>query len=204
MKVSYKWLSEYVDVKGHTAEQLAELLTRSGIEVDGVESSNKGVTEQVVVGYVQEKHKHPDADKLSVCKVDVGDGELLQIVCGAKNVDAGQKVPVALVGAKLPGGLKIKRAKLRGVESRGMICSAKELGLSEKLLPKEAQEGIMVLPEEATVGQTIIELLGLDDAVLELDLTPNRSDCLSMIGVAYEVAAILGTRGEIARAPICK
>ncbi|TMV42687.1 phenylalanine--tRNA ligase subunit beta [Paenibacillus mesophilus] len=191
MKVSYQWLSEYVDLKGYTASDLAEKLTRSGIEVDTVENRNKGVT-NVVVGYVKTREKHPDADKLSVCTVDAGQGELLQIVCGAKNVDAGQKVPVALVGAELPGGLQIKRAKLRGVESMGMICSAKELGLNEKLLPKEQQEGILVLPEDTQVGASILEVLGIGDEVMELDLTPNRSDCLSMIGVAYEIAAILG------------
>ncbi|MFC5449574.1 phenylalanine--tRNA ligase subunit beta [Paenibacillus aestuarii] len=191
MKVSYQWLSEYVDVSGYSAEELAEKLTRSGIEVDIVEDRNKGVT-NVWVGFVKSREKHPDADKLSVCIVDVGQGEDLQIVCGAKNVDAGQKVPVAVVGAVLPGGLQIKRAKLRGVESQGMICSAKELGLNDKLLPKEIQEGILVLPEATEVGQSILDVLAINDKVLELDLTPNRSDCLSMLGAAYEIAAILG------------
>ncbi|MGN7383090.1 phenylalanine--tRNA ligase subunit beta [Paenibacillus sp. SAFN-117] len=191
MKVSYQWLSDYVDLTGYSAADLAEKLTRSGVEVDIIESRNKGV-HQVVVGYVKSKQKHPDADKLNVCVVDAGQGEDLQIVCGAKNVDAGQKVPVALVGASLPDGLKIKRAKLRGVESQGMICSAKELGMNDRLLPKEIQEGILVLPENAQIGDSILDVLGLNDEVLELDLTPNRSDCLSMIGVAYEIAAILG------------
>lgn len=191
MKVSYRWLSEYVDLQGYTASDLAEKLTRSGIEVDAVENRNKGVT-NVVVGFVKAREKHPDADKLSVCTVDAGQGEELQIVCGAKNVATGQKVPVALVGAELPGGLTIKRAKLRGVESMGMICSAKELGLNEKLLPKEQQEGILVLPADAEIGASMLDVLGIGDEVLELDLTPNRSDCLSMIGVAYEIAAILG------------
>lgn len=190
MKVSYQWLSEYVDVSGHTAEELAEKLTRSGIEVDIVENRNQGVA-GVVVGYVKSKQKHPDADKLNVCLVDAGQGEDLQIVCGAPNVDAGQKVPVALVGAELPG-IKIKRAKLRGVESQGMICSARELGINDKLLSKEAQEGILVLPEHLELGTPIVDVLALNDHVLELDLTPNRSDALSMIGVAYEIAAILG------------
>ncbi|MGG1552095.1 phenylalanine--tRNA ligase subunit beta [Paenibacillus ferrarius] len=191
MNVSYQWLSEYVDVTGFTAEELAEKLTRSGIEVDIVEDRNQGVS-NVVVGFVKKRDKHPDADKLSVCLVDVGTGEDLQIVCGAKNIDAGQKVPVAVVGAVLPGGLNIKRAKLRGVESQGMICSAKELGLNDKLLPKEIQEGILVLPEDTAVGASILDVLAINDKVLELDLTPNRSDCLSMLGAAYEIAAILG------------
>ncbi|ALS23521.1 phenylalanine--tRNA ligase subunit beta [Paenibacillus naphthalenovorans] len=191
MKVSYEWLSQYVDISGNTAAELAEKLTRSGIEVDIVENRNKGV-EKVVVGFVKSREKHPDADKLSVCIVDAGQGEDLQIVCGAKNVAAGQKVPVALIGAKLPGGLSIKRSKLRGVESQGMICSAKELGLNDKLLPKEIQEGILVLPEDTEVGASILDVLALNDEVMDLDLTPNRSDCLSMLGTAYEIGAILG------------
>lgn len=191
MNVSYQWLNDYIDVSDLTAKEIAEQMTRGGIEIDVVESRNKGVT-GVVVGYVVSKEKHPDADKLNVCQVDVGTGENLQIVCGARNVDAGQKVPVATVGAKLPGDLNIKRAKLRGVESQGMICSAKELGLNEKLLPKEQQEGILVLPAETPIGQPIGKTLAIDDEVLELDLTPNRSDCLSMLGAAYEVAALTG------------
>ncbi|WP_435169997.1 phenylalanine--tRNA ligase subunit beta [Paenibacillus glycanilyticus] len=191
MKVSYQWLNEYIDLTGYTGEELAEKMTRGGIEIDSVESLNKGVS-GVVVGYVKSREKHPDADKLSVCKIDVGTDEELQIVCGAKNVDAGQKVPVAMIGAKLPGDFAIKRAKLRGVESQGMICSAKELGINDKLLPKEQQEGILVLPESTPVGTPIGEVLGINDEVLELDLTPNRSDCLSMLGVAYEIGALTG------------
>lgn len=191
MKVSYNWLKQYVDLEGITPQDLAEKLTRSGVEVDSVESRNKGVS-KVVIGQVVEREKHPDADKLNVCQVDVGEPDRLQIVCGAPNVAAGQKVVVSVVGAELPGGLKIKKAKLRGVESQGMICSAKELGINDKLLPKAQQEGIMVLPEEIEVGADALNYLGLDDYILELGLTPNRSDCLSMVGVAYEVAAILG------------
>ncbi|MNO27177.1 Phenylalanine--tRNA ligase beta subunit [compost metagenome] len=191
MKVSADWLSQYVSLDQVDIAELAEQITRSGIEIDSIESRNKGIT-KVVVGYVKSKEKHPDADKLNVCTVDAGEEEDLQIVCGAKNVAEGQKVPVALVGAKLPGGLEIKKAKLRGVPSHGMICSAKELGLNDKLLPKEQQEGILVLPEDTAVGTPITKLLALDDQVLDFDLTPNRSDCLSMIGAAYEVGAILG------------
>ncbi|WP_172195583.1 phenylalanine--tRNA ligase subunit beta [Saccharibacillus qingshengii] len=191
MKVSTQWLSEYVSIEGVTPEELAEKITRSGIEIDEIEQRNQGV-QGVVVGYVKHKEKHPDADKLNVCTVDAGTGEDLQIVCGAKNIDAGQKVPVAVVGAVLPGNFKIKNAKLRGVASQGMICSASELGMNDKLLPKDQQEGILVLPEGTEIGLPITQVLGLDDAVLEFDLTPNRSDCLSMIGAAYETAAILG------------
>jgi phenylalanyl-tRNA synthetase beta chain len=191
MNVSYRWLSDYIDLSGIGPEALAEQMTRGGIEIDAVQPRNLGVS-QVVVGYVKTREKHQDADKLSVCTVDAGQGEDLQIVCGAPNVEAGQKVPVALVGASLPGGVEIRRAKLRGVESQGMICSAKELGINDKLLPKAMQEGILVLPSDAAVGADVVPLLGLDDHVLELDLTPNRSDCLSLLGVAYEAAALTG------------
>lgn len=190
MKVSYQWLAQYVDLSGTTPKNLAERITLSGIEVDIVTERNKGVA-GVVVGYVTERSQHPDADKLSVCHVDIGSDETLQIVCGAANVAAGQKVPVAVVGAHLPDGLKIKRTKLRGVESQGMICSARELGIDDRLLAKEIQDGILVLPDDVQLGAAIEPILGLDDAVLELDLTPNRADCLSMLGVAYETAAIL-------------
>lgn len=190
MKVSTGWLTDYISLEGVAADELADQITAAGIEIDGVERLNKGLS-GIVTGYVKSKEKHPDADKLNVCIVDVGQEEDLQIVCGAKNVEAGQKVPVAMVGAKLPG-MDIKKAKLRGVVSQGMICSAKELGLNDKLLPKELQEGILVLPENTELGQDILTVLNLNDEILEFDLTPNRSDCLSMIGAAYEVSAILG------------
>ncbi|MFV9511132.1 phenylalanine--tRNA ligase subunit beta [Tepidibacillus sp. LV47] len=190
MKVSYQWLTQFVDINDISPYELAEKLTRSGVAVDVVQQVNPDI-EKVVVGHVIETSKHPEADKLKICKVDVGKEETLQIICGAANVATGQKVPVALVGAKLPGGVKIKKAKLRGVESQGMICSAKELGMNERLLSKEKTEGILVLQDDAKIGEPIEPLLGFDDYILELDLTPNRADCLSMIGVAYEVAAIL-------------
>ncbi len=190
MFVSYKWLSEYVDLAGVTAEELAELITRSGIEVEGVEVLNKGVS-GVVIGHVIECEQHPNADKLNKCLVDIGSGEPVQIICGATNVAQGQKVAVATVGAVLPGDFKIKRAKLRGEESNGMICSLQELGIEGKLVPKEFSEGIYVFPSDVEVGKDALVQLNLDDEILELSLTPNRSDCLSMLGVAYEVAAIL-------------
>ncbi|WP_027087781.1 phenylalanine--tRNA ligase subunit beta [Cohnella panacarvi] len=190
MNVSYRWLSEYIDLSGIEPQKLTEMMTRGGIEIDSVPSRNAGVS-NVVVGYVKTREKHPDADKLSVVTVDAGTGEDLQIVCGAPNIAAGQKVPVAKVGAKLPG-IEIKKAKLRGVESQGMICSARELGINDKLLPKEQQEGILVLPSETEIGRDILDVLALSDHILELDLTPNRSDCLSMLGVAYEVSALTG------------
>lgn len=195
MRVSYQWLSEYVDLNDVTPERLAELLTSGGLTVDAVTTRNQGV-EGVVVGAVLACEQHSNADRLKVCQVDAGTGEILQIVCGAANVRAGVRVPVALVGAKLPGGVEIKRAKLRGVESSGMLCSAKELGLEVRLLPTEQTSGLFLLPEDTPIGQSIVDALHLDDAVLDLDLTPNRGDCLSMRGLAYEVAALLGRRSH--------
>lgn len=191
MLVSYKWLQDYVDLAGVSATELAERITRSGIEVDGVEQKSAGV-KNVVVGHVLQCEKHPEADKLNKCLVDVGEDEPVQIICGAPNVAKGQKVAVAKVGAILPGNLKIKRAKLRGEVSHGMICSLQELGIEGKLVAKEFVDGIFVFPEDTEVGADALELLNLNDEVLELDLTPNRADALSMIGMAYETAAILG------------
>ncbi|MCM3711816.1 phenylalanine--tRNA ligase subunit beta [Sporosarcina luteola] len=189
MLVSTKWLNEYVNINGINPADLAERITRSGIEVDSIIDRSLGMT-NVVVGHVVECVKHPEADKLNICQVDVGD-ETTQIICGAPNVAQGQKVIVARPGAVLPGDFKIKKAKLRGEESNGMICSLQELGIEGKLVPKAYAEGIYVLPEDAVPGENALPLLGLDDTVLEFDLTPNRSDALSMLGVAYEVSAIL-------------
>ncbi|MGM0839023.1 MAG: phenylalanine--tRNA ligase subunit beta [Bacillota bacterium] len=191
MLVSYNWLKDYVNVDDITLEDLAEKITRSGIEVEGVEVLNEGI-QGVVIGHVLEKEQHPNADKLNKCLVDVGDEEPVQIICGARNVDKGQKVAVAKVGAVLPGNFKIKRAKLRGEESNGMICSLQELGIGSKLVAKEFAEGIFVFPQNVEVGTDALEYLNRNDKVMELGLTPNRSDALSMLGVAYEVGAILG------------
>lgn len=191
MFVSYKWLQEYVDLSGITAEQLAEQITKSGIEVEGIEKKSEGL-KGVVIGHVLEKEQHPNADKLNVCQVDLGGESPVQIVCGAPNVDKGQKVAVATVGAVLPGNFKIKKAKLRGEESNGMICSLQELGIESKLIAKDYATGIFVFPNDAEVGTDALAALGLDDEILELGLTPNRADAMSMLGVAYETAAILG------------
>ena len=191
MLVSYKWLQDYVDLTGVSAVELAEKITRSGIEVDGIEQLSKGV-KGIVVGHVLECGQHPEADKLSKCLVDIGESEPVQIICGAPNVAKGQKVAVATVGAVLPGNFKIKKAKLRGEESNGMICSLQELGIEGKLVQKEFADGIYVFPQDTEVGVDALKLLNLDDEVLELDLTPNRADALSMLGMAYETAAILG------------
>jgi phenylalanyl-tRNA synthetase beta chain len=194
--VSFNWLKDYVQLSDITAVELAERLTRSGVAVDIVHQLNKGVS-NVVVGHVVSREQHPDADKLSLCQVDVGEEELVQIVCGAKNVAQDQKVAVAKVGAVLPGNFKIKKAKLRGQASNGMICSLQELGVETKFVPKEVSEGIFVFPQNVEVGKDALEYLNLHDEVLELDLTPNRADCLNMFGVAYEVGAILSREVNI-------
>lgn len=191
MFVSYKWLQDYVDLSGISAAELAEKITKSGIEVEGVEKKSEGL-KGVVIGHVLECEKHPDADKLNKCLVDIGAEEPVQIICGAPNVGKGQKVAVATVGAVLPNNFKIKKAKLRGEVSNGMICSLQELGIESKLAAKEYSVGIFNFPQDAIVGEDALAALALDDEILELSLTPNRSDALSMIGVAYEVAAILG------------
>ena len=188
MLVSLKWLNEFVKVDDLEPQKLADLISLHGVEVDAV--MKVADISGVVVGYVESREQHPDADKLSVCQVNLGT-ETVQIVCGAANIDAGQKVPVATVGAVLPGDFKIKAAKLRGQESNGMICSASELGIASGSVPDASSEGIWVLPEDAPVGADAISYLGLDDTILELGLTPNRMDMLSMYGVANDIAAIL-------------
>ena len=191
MLVSYNWLKQYTNVEDN-ANALAEKITRGGIEVEGVEYLAEEIS-GVVVGYVESKEKHPDAEKLNVCQVNVGEEENLQIVCGAPNVDAGQFVIVAKVGAKLPG-IKIKKAKLRGVESQGMICSLGELGLSKSVVPKNYQEGIYVFETEQVLGSDVVELLGLNDYILDLSITPNRADALSMRGLTYELGALYNNK----------
>ena len=191
MLVSYNWLKQYTNVEDN-ANALAEKITRGGIEVEGVEYLAEEIS-NVVVGYVVSKEKHPDAEKLNVCQVNVGEEENLQIVCGAPNVDAGQCVIVAKVGAKLPG-IKIKKAKLRGVESQGMICSLAELGLSKSVVPKNYQEGIYVFETEQELGSDVVEVLGLNDYILDLSITPNRADALSIRGLTYELGALYNNK----------
>lgn len=190
MLVSLNWLKEYVDIGNLSPEELAEKITKSGVEVDGIAYVGKEIT-GVVVGFVESCEQHPNADKLNVCKVDVG-SETLDIICGAPNVRQGQKVAVATPGTTLPGGLHIKEVELRGLASNGMICSLQELAMDEAYISPDMVEGIVVLDQDAVIGDPVTSYVNLDDAILEFDLTPNRSDCLSMIGVAYEVAAILG------------
>lgn len=187
MLVSYKWLKELVDVTV-LSEELAEKMSTTGIEVEGVSSPAEGLS-KIVVGEVvscedvAETHLH-------VCQVNVGEEALRQIVCGAPNIRAGIKVMVALPGARIANNYKIKKGKIRGLESLGMICSLGELGISDSVVPKEFSDGIQILPEEAVPGDSVFPYLDLDDEIIELSITPNRADALSMRGVAYEVAAI--------------
>lgn len=192
MLISNEWLKEYVTIDD-SVSNLAERITRTGIEVDDLIDYTKDI-KNLVVGFVKSKEKHPDADKLNVCQVDIGEDEPVQIVCGAPNVDAGQYVIVAKVGGRLPGGIKIKRAKLRGERSEGMICSLQEIGISSNYVPKTFESGIYVFSEAQVSGTDALQALYLDDQVMEFDLTPNRADALSMIGTAYEVAALYNTK----------
>jgi phenylalanyl-tRNA synthetase beta chain len=205
MKVSLKWLRELVSIGEMPVAKLAHALTMGGLEVEEI-APVAGEFSGIVVGHVKSVAPHPNADKLRVTQVDAGTGELLNIVCGAPNVAEGQKVPCALVGAKLPSSrsgtgdqtvLEIKKAKLRGVESSGMLCSARELGLSSD------HAGLLVLDADAPVGRDVREVLDLDDVYLTLKLTPNRGDCLSMMGIARDLAAILGVKATLAQpAPV--
>ncbi len=181
MRVSLNWIRDFVDINGIDVDEIAKKLTMCGLEVEAIERRER--IENVVTAKVISKDKHPNADKLSVCQVDDGSG-VYQVVCGASNVAAGQVVPFARVGAKLAKGVIIKDAKLRGVESKGMICSAEELGLEEE------SDGILVLPEDTPIGKDVNELLQVEDTILELNVTPNRADCLSILGVAREIAVL--------------
>lgn len=182
MRISETWLKEWVKTDS-TTEELAARLTMAGLEVDGVEPV-AGEFSGVVVGEIVHCEQHPDADKLRVCTVNAGEEEPLSIVCGAPNARVGIKVPCAKVGAVLPGDFKIKKAKLRGVASFGMLCAEQELGLAEN------SDGLFELPADAPVGVDLRDYLGLNDAIIDVDLTPNRSDCLSIAGVAREVGVI--------------
>ncbi len=182
MKFSEQWLREWVNPAVST-EELCHQLTMAGLEVDAVEPV-AGEFSGVVVAEVLSVEPHPDADKLRVTQVNVGEGEPVQIVCGAANVRPGLRVPCAMVGARLPGDFKIKKAKLRGIPSNGMLASASELGLAE------SAEGLMELPADAPVGENFRDYLQLDDVTIELGLTPNRGDCLSICGVARETGVL--------------
>ena len=189
MLVSYKWLNEYLDLSKITAKELADQMSLTGIEVEAVTRPMDGM-KKIVVGEVKECVPHPDSDHLSICQVDIGEEELSQIVCGAPNVKAGIKVIVALPGSRIAGNVKIKKGKMRGQVSNGMICSLQEIGYADNVIPKEYSEGIQYLPEDAVCGDQVFKYLDMDDDLIELSITPNRADALSMRGVAYEVGAI--------------
>lgn len=189
MRASIKWLKDYVEIN-ETPEKLADMLTMAGIPVEAVEYLGQNIS-GVVTGKVMEIGPHPDADKLSICKIDIST-EVLTIVTGATNVRQGNIVPVATVGAQLPNGMSIQPTKLRGVLSYGMLCSTEELAIDSKLVSPEARNGIYILPEDTAVGIDIRTALGLDDVVLEFELTANRADCFSIIGIAREIAVLTG------------
>lgn len=190
MKVSKNWLNEYVAVNELSGEQLGDKIEMTAVEVAGVTKASAGL-KKIVVGHVLEVKNHPDADHLHICQIDVGEEAPYQIVCGAPNIAEGQNVIVALPSARIAGNVKIKKAKMRGVESRGMVCALQEIGFPEKVVPKEFTNGIYVLPKEAKPGDDVYDYLGMNDEMIELDITPNRGDMLSMRGTAYEVAAFL-------------
>lgn len=187
MKISLKWLNDFIDVSEYVTQTqvLADILTKAGLEVEEIQDRARDFS-NVVVGHIKVKDKHPNADKLSLCQVEVASGKVEQIVCGAQNHKAGDKVIVALPGAVLPGNFAIKKSKIRDIESNGMLCSYKELGMTE------TSDGIAILPSDAVIGQSFAEFSGLDDVTFELKVTPNRADCLSHYGLARELGCLLG------------
>ena len=197
MKLSYEWLNEYIDLSKITPQELGEKMSRTGIEVDSVTVPGEGL-KGLVVGLATKVVDHPDSDHLHVVTVEVGADEPLQIVCGAPNIAAGQKIIVATHGARIAGGHKIKRGKLRGVESQGMICSLQEIGVPSNLVPKEYEDGIYVFTDDSIeVGSDAVHVLALDSAIVELDITANRSDALSMRGSVHEIGAIYNLKNNL-------
>lgn len=190
MQVSIKWLKDYIDFN-ETAEELADKLTMAGVPVENVIRADAGL-EKVVTGRIEKLEPHANSDHLQICTMNVGAKEPIIIVTGAQNVAAGQVVPVAMIGAHLPNGLKISKGKLRGVVSMGMLCSAGELKLDLEKLTEEQKDGIYILPADTPVGVPVKDVLGLDDVVLEFELTANRGDCFSVFGLVREVAVLTG------------
>ena len=192
MQVSIKWLKDYIDFT-ETPEQLADKLTMAGIPVENVVDPGEGL-EKVVTGRIEKLEPHQNSDHLQICTMNVGLAENIIIVTGAQNVAEGQVVPVAMVGAHLPNGMQISKGKLRGVASNGMLCSAQELKLDLEKLPEEQKTGIFILPSDTPVGIPAKDVLGLNDVVLEFELTANRADCFSVFGLVREIAAITGNK----------
>lgn len=189
MKVSTKWLNEYVQVDDLDPKELGEKIERTAVEVDSVTRRSEG-QKKVVVGHVLECIPHPNSDHLHICQVDVGEDDPYQIVCGAPNIKAGQNVIVALPNSWIAGHIKIKKSKMRGEVSMGMICGLQEIGFPDAVVPKKFADGIYVLPPDAVPGEPVWKYLGMDESIIDIDITPNRGDMLSMRGVAYEVAAM--------------
>ena len=190
MSISTNWVNDYVKISDMDLKKLALDITNSGVNVEKVERQVNATN--LVIGYVKERKDHPNSDHLNVCKVDLGD-EVVQIICGAPNVDAGQKVIVSKVGAVLPGNFEIKKSVIRGLESNGMICALSELGLEDVY-----KDGIHILPSEAPIGGDPLEYMGLNDTIYTLDLNPNRkADCTNHIGFAYEVGAVTGRKVKL-------
>jgi len=188
MKISYNWIKEYLDLNVKPAD-LAEKIERTSVEVDGVVKPSDGL-KKIVVGHVLSIEAHPDSDHLHVCQVDVGEDAPLQIVCGAPNIAEGQMVIVALPGSRIAGNVKIKKSKMRGIPSAGMICSLQEIGFPEAVVPKEYADGIYVLPADAKPGDDVYDYLGMNDSLIDLDVTPNRGDMLSLYGTLHDLSAI--------------
>ena len=197
MNTALSWIKAYVPDLDVTAQEYTDAMTLSGTKVEGYECLDKNL-EKIVVGQIKEIRRHPDADKLIICQVDIGT-ETIQIVTGAPNVKEGDKVPVVLDGGKVAGGhdggplpedgIRIKSGKLRGVDSQGMMCSIEELGSSRDMYPLAPESGIYILPEDTEVGRDAVEVLGLHDVVFEYEVTSNRVDCYSVLGIAREAAA---------------
>jgi len=195
MKLSRKFLSDYLDIEDISSKEIAEKMTFAGNEYESITSIASGTN--LVVGLVHECIDHPDSDHLHVCQVEIKPGEITQIVCGAPNVATGQKVIVALIGAVLPGDFEIKKSKIRGEESNGMICALGELGVDNKYQNDEDKAGIHVLPHDAPIGENALSYLGFDDETIDFELTANRGDLLSIMGMAYEIGAILDKKVKL-------
>ncbi len=197
MNTALSWIKAYVPDLEVTPQEYTDAMTLSGSKVEGYECLDKNL-EKIVVGQIKKIERHPDADKLIICQVDIGT-EMIQIVTGAPNVQEGDKVPVVLDGGKVAGGhdggplpeegIRIKKGKLRGIESNGMMCSIEELGSSRDMYPDAPELGIYILPEDTPVGADAIDILGLHDVVFEYEITSNRVDCYSVVGLAREAAA---------------
>ncbi|WP_461218976.1 phenylalanine--tRNA ligase subunit beta [Lapidilactobacillus salsurivasis] len=190
MKISYQWLNQMVDLHGIDPQKLADQVSVTGIEVASVIAPDAGL-KKIVIGHILSTKPHPDSDHLTLCQVDLGAAEPVQIVCGAPNVAADQYVIVALPGSRIAGNVKIKRGKMRGEASEGMICGLQEIGFSDSVVPKEFANGIYVFPQPEPVGDPVFPYLGMDDRLIDFDITPNRADTLGMHGAAYEVGAML-------------